>query len=78
MANPLFGNGGYGGMPQNNPFGAFGGMMNFMNQFNQFRSGFQGNPEQMVQQLRQNGQMTDEQFNQLSGMAQSILPFIRR
>ena len=82
MGNPLFGNSGFGGGPQgsmpNNPFGMFGNMMNFMNQFNQFRSGFQGNPEQMVQQLRQNGQMTDEQFNQLSGMAQSILPFIRR
>lgn len=75
MSNPLFGNGGMGG---NNTFGPFGGFMNFMNQFNQFRSGFQGNPEQMVQQLRQNGQMTDEQFNQLSGMAQSILPFIRK
>ena len=34
MGNPLFGNGGFGGMPQNNPFGMFGNMMNFMNQFN--------------------------------------------
>lgn len=74
MGNPLFGNNGGG----NNIFGPFGGMMNFMNQFNQFRAGLQGDPQQMVQQLRQNGQMTDEQFNQLSGMAQSILPFIKR
>ena len=76
--NPLFGNGGYGGMPQNNPFGAFGGMMNFMNQFNQFRSGIQGNPQQMVDQLRQNGQMSDAQFQQLSNMASMIMPFMRR
>lgn len=76
--NPLFGNGGYGGMPQNNPFDAFGGMMNFMNQFNQFRSGIQGNPQQMVDQLRQNGQMSDAQFQQLSNMANMIMPFMRR
>lgn len=74
MGNPLFGN----GMPQNNPFGAFGGMMNFMNQFNQFRSGIQGNPQQMVQNMIQNGQMSQEQFNQLSNMANQIMPFIRR
>ena len=76
--NPLFGNGGYGGMPQSNPFGAFGGMMNFMNQFNQFRNGIQGNPQQMVDQLRQNGQMSDAQFQQLSSMANMIMPFMRK
>ena len=54
MGNPLFGN---GGMGQNNMFGPFGGMMNFMNQFNQFRQGIQGNPQQMVQNMLQNGQM---------------------
>lgn len=73
--NPLFGN---GGMPQNNPFGAFGGMMNFMSQFNQFRNGIQGNPQQMVQSMIQNGQMSQEQFNQLSNMANQIMPFMRR
>lgn len=78
MANPLFGNGGFGGTPQNNPFGMFGNMMNFMNQFNQFRSGLQGNPQQMVDQLIQNGQMSDEQFQQLSNLANQILPFMRR
>lgn len=78
--NPLFGNGGFpqGGMSQNNPFGAFGGMTNFMNQLNQFRNGIQGNPQQMVDQLRQNGQMSDAQFQQLSNMANTILPFMRR
>ena len=74
MSNPLFGsNGG-----NNNLFGPFGGMMGFMNQFNQFRSGFQGNPQQMVQNMLQNGQMSQEQFNQLSNMANQIMPFIRR
>lgn len=76
MANPLFNSS--GNMPQNNAFGPFGNFMNFMNQFNQFRQGFQGNPQQMVQQLMQNGQMTQEQFNQLSGMANQIMPWMRR
>ena len=71
--NPLF-----GGNQQGNMFGPFGGMMNFMNQFNQFRQGIQGNPQQMVQNMLQNGQMSQEQFNQLSGMAQQIMPFMRR
>lgn len=73
--NPLFGN---GGMSQNNMFGPFGGMMNFMNQFNQFRQGIQGNPQQMVQNMLKNGQMSQEQFNQLSNMANQIMPFMRR
>lgn len=75
MSNPLFGN---GGMGQNNTFGPFGGMMNFMNQFNQFRQGIQGNPQQMVQNMLQNGQMTQAQFDQLSNMANQIMPFMRR
>lgn len=77
MGNPLFGNN-FNGSPQNNMFNPFGGFMNFMNQFNQFRSGVQGNPQQMVQNMIQNGQMSQEQFNQLSNMANQILPFIRR
>ena len=81
MSNPLFG--GNGG--NNNLFGPFGGIMNFMTQINQFRSGLQGNPEQMVQQLRQNGQMNEEQFQYFSGIAnqavqqiRQYMPFIRR
>lgn len=71
MGNPLFGN-------SNNVFNPFGGAMNFMNQFNQFRQGIQGNPQQMVQNMLQNGQMTQAQFDQLSNMASQIMPFIRR
>lgn len=75
MGNPLFGNGGTG---QNNMFEPFGGMMNFMNQINQFRQGIQGNPQQMVQNMLQNGQMSQEQFNQLSNKANQIMSFMRR
>lgn len=45
---------------------------------NQFRQGIQGNPQQMVQNMLQNGQMSQEQFNQLSNMANQIMPFMRR
>ena len=74
MPNPLFNN--FSNSPQVNPFGAFGGMMNFMNSFNQFRNGIQGNPQQMVQNLRDSGQMSEQQFNQLSAMANQIMPFM--
>ena len=53
-------------------------MMNFMNQFNRFRQGVQGNPQQMVQNMIQNGQMSQDQFQQLSNMANQIMPFMKR
>ena len=52
----------------------FGNMQNFMNQFNQFRHNFNNqNPQQVVQQMLDSGQMTQQQFNQLSQMANHIL-----
>ena len=59
----------------NNMFRRFGGPQNFINQFNQFRQNFsnQQNPQQMVQQLLDSGKMTQEQFNQLSQMANQII-----
>lgn len=62
-------------------------MANMMQKFNQFRQnpvgalmgmGFnvpqhlQNNPEGIVNYLRNSGQMTDEQFNQFSQMAQQF------
>lgn len=52
--------------------------MNMIQQFNQFRQTFQGDPRQQVQQLLNSGQMTQEQFNQLSSMAQMFQQFIGR
>ena len=77
MPNPLFSN--VGSTAQdNNTFGPFGGFMNFMNNFNQFRQGFSGDPQAMVQNLRDSGQMSDQQFQQLSMMANQIMPFVRK
>lgn len=57
-------------------FGPFSNMMNMVNQFNQFRSAFQGNPQQKVQELLNSGKMTQEQFNQLSNLAQQFRQFV--
>lgn len=48
-----------------------------INQFNEFRKTLQGNPQEMVQQLLQNGSMSQSQYNQYRQMAQQfkqILP----
>lgn len=63
MSNPLYQM--FSGQPQppTNPAN------NLMQQFNQFRANFQGNPQQMVQNLIQSGQMTQQQFEQYSQIA---------
>ena len=40
-----------------------------MQQFNQFRRTFNGNPQQAVMNMLQQGVMTNQQFQQLSEMA---------
>ena len=52
--------------------GPFGNAQNLMNQFQQFKSQFQGDPKAQVQELLNSGKMTQEQFNQLSSMAQQF------
>ena len=66
MANRLFNSIGN----QNNP------MANLVEQAKQFRNNFQGNPKAEVERLLQTGQMSQEQFNRLSQMAQQIFPMI--
>ena len=66
MSNPLanlFGQPAQQG--QNNIF-------NLMGQFQQFKNTFRGNPEQMVQELRRSGKMSEAQFQQLSTMANQL------
>ena len=53
-------------MPMNNPMS---NIMNLMSQFNQFKNNFRGNPEQQVKEMLSSGQMTQNQFNQLSQLA---------
>ena len=62
----------------NNPSGPFGNMQNMVNQFNQFRSQFQGDPKAQVQELLNSGRMSQEQFNQLSNLANQFQNLIGR
>jgi len=61
-----------------NQQGPFNNMNNVINQFNQFQSTFQGDPKQKVQELLNSGQMSQEQFNQLSSMAQVFQTLLGR
>lgn len=61
---------------QNQNGGLFNNPMLLIQQFNQFRQNFQGDPRQQVQNLLDSGQMSQEQFNQLSSMAQMFQQLI--
>ena len=66
MGNPLFNQFGN----QNN------NMSDLINQIMDFKKNFTGNPKQEVERLLQSGQMSQQQFNQLSQIANQILPFL--
>ncbi len=68
MPNPLFSMLNKNGA---NPIG------DFMTKFNQFKSTINGNPEQIVRNLLATNQMSQEQFNQLSQMANQIMPYLK-
>ena len=55
-----------------------GGPMQMMQQFAQFRRMMQGrNPQQMVQNLLQSGQMSQAQFEQLKQQANELQKILR-
>lgn len=66
MGNPLFNQFGN----QNN------NMSDFINQIMDFKKNFTGNAKQEVEKLLSSGQMSQQQFNQLSQIANQILPFL--
>ena len=67
--NPLFNSMG-GQMPQNN-------MGQLLKNFEQFKAQFNGNPQQMVQQLIASGKMSQAQYNQLAQMANQLYPKLK-
>lgn len=69
MPNPLFNK--FGNAGSNMP-GPFGNAMNLVNRFKEFKANFQGDPREQIQNLLNSGQMTQEQFNQLSNMAAQL------
>lgn len=54
------------------------GNQNMISQFMEFAKGFKGNPEQEVMKLLGNGQMTQDQFNQLSQQANQLMGFLKQ
>lgn len=45
---------------------------NMLMQFMNFRNSFQGNPQQMVQQMLQSGQVTPQQYQNAVNMVQQL------
>ena len=72
MGNPFFNQ----NQQVNN--GPFGNMANMMRQFQQFKASFHGDPRQKVQELLNSGKMSQQQFNQLSQLAQQFQIFLNR
>jgi hypothetical protein len=54
-----------------------GGIGNMIQQFSRFRENFQGDPQQQVQQLLNSGKMTQQQFNQLAGLANQFQQLLK-
>lgn len=80
MGNPLFSRFNQNGgnfIPQNNG-NPMNNMMGLMQKFNQFKNNFQGDPRAQVQQLLNSGQMSQEQFNNLSQMASQFQNMLGR
>ena len=74
MANSILNRGSTPSMPRasmrSNP-------MQMMQQFQQFRNTFQGNPQAMVQQMLQSGQINEAQLQQAMQMARQFQSFVK-
>lgn len=68
--NPPVQNQRLGGMQRNNP-------VQMMQQFQQFRNTFQGNPQAMVQQMLQSGQINEAQLQQAMQMAKQFQHMVK-
>jgi hypothetical protein len=55
-----------------------GGFAQMIQEFQQFRNTFRGNAKQEVERLLQSGQMTQQQFQQLSQMANQMMGLMSR
>lgn len=72
MPNPLFGL-----IKPSSSTGPFGNFGQLLQKFKEFRQSFQGDPRAEVQRLLNSGQMTQEQFNQLQGVAQQFMQLMQ-
>ena len=68
MGNPLFNQ--FGQNQQQNP------IQNIIDEIQNFKQMFKGDPKKEVEKLMQSGKMSQQQFNQLSQMANQILSIL--
>lgn len=57
--------------------GGLGDMAQLVSRFQQFENSFRGNPQQMVQQLLNSGQMSQQEYSQLAQMATQFQQFLK-
>lgn len=55
----------------------FGKNNDLMQRFEQFKQTVQGDPKQIVQQMLNRGQITQEQFNRASQIANQMMRFMK-
>ena len=48
-----------------------------MQKFQRFRTTFQGDPRQEVEKLLQSGRISQQQLNQVQGLAQQFMQFLK-
>ena len=65
MSNPLF------NQMNNDP------MRGFMQEFERFRQSFRGDPRAKVQEMMNNGQLSQEQFNQIAQQTNQLMRFFK-
>ena len=61
----------------NNLYQKLNPMANMMAEFQKFKQTFQGDPKAQVQQMLNSGQITQEQFNKASQMANQMMRFMK-
>lgn len=49
----------------------------FVSQFNQFKKTFNGNPQQMIQQMLNSGRITQDQLNQAMQKANQLMKLMK-
>lgn len=72
MSNPLFDILNSNMAPNN-----LGNIGNMLSAFYQFKNSFKGNPKQQVEELLKSGKMSQEQFNQLSHLANEFQRYLK-
>ena len=61
----------------NNLYQKLNPMANMMEQFEKFKQSFHGDAKAKVQQMLNSGQITQEQFNRASQMANQMMRFMK-